>query len=218
MRAANLGDGRARGELRRHRSENIAAMKGRCGLRWRGQLHGLADGVVEKGEEAVIGADEVMVGCMEGDRAAFSPDPGIHHCDMDRSGRKAAPGAVEEERALEDGKGPHAVGDVDHGCLHKHGKDGPLHGADVRVLEPEVGQQRHDAARLHAAMLSADERAGTKEKSRPTGRLLLQPLRLSSPASTAPARPTSSPECRRRAPRWSAAWRRYWPRSAAPSG
>ncbi len=55
-----------------------------------------------------------MVGRLERDRAPFGADAGVDHGDVNRPRRKAPPGAVQEERALQHSERPHAVGDVDH--------------------------------------------------------------------------------------------------------
>src|SRR5207302_3166774 len=89
------------------------------------------------------------------DSLSAGADPGIDDRDMHGSERKTSPGGVEQKGALQHREGTHPVADVDHGSSGMHSKDGALHRADVGIVEAEVREQCHDAARLHAAMLSA---------------------------------------------------------------
>src|SRR2546422_2381778 len=95
------------------------------------------------------------------------------------------------------------MGYVDQRGPGMHRQDGALHRADIGVIEAEVGEQRHDTARLHAAMLSAAGRPEPtppkNKRAAPRGGSCLA-FRLSNRASTAPVRPASFPGCLRRAP------------------
>src|SRR5205814_9319853 len=135
--------------------------------------------------------------------------------DMNGARWKAAPGAVQLEGALEHIERPHGMAQVHHGCAAINREDGALHGTDVGILDAEIREQRDDAARLHAAMLSAGRR---QNKEPPGGAALIKNLRSSSRASPAPELPSSSRGYPRRGPPSSAAWQRYWRRSGAPSG
>ena len=106
-------------------------------------------------EESVVGSDEVVASRLDGDRPAGAADPRIHDRQMHRAAGEVPPRGLEEERRPPDVLRRHRVGQIDEPDPGVDREENALDGADVRVIEPEVGEQGDDAARAARARCPA---------------------------------------------------------------
>jgi hypothetical protein len=97
-------------------------------------------------EEPVVGADEVVAARLHGDRSPGRADTGIDDRQVHRAAREEAPRRLEEQGGPSEVLRRHGVGQVDEPRPGVDPEQHSLEGADVRVIEPEVGEQGDDAA------------------------------------------------------------------------
>ncbi len=110
-------------------------------------------------QQPIVGPDEeVVLGC-DHDRGALRANARIDHRAMHASVRKIAVAALQPERALGDRAGSDTVRDIDDVQRRMRAEQHALHHADERVRQPEVGEQRDQAARrLHQSTGSGRQR------------------------------------------------------------
>ena len=117
---------------------------------------GAGGGTGDRGEEAVIGTDEVAGrggvpgdGRTHRDREALAPDTGIDDGEHDRGGGEGGQGGLKQPGALVDGVGGDLVGEVDEGGAGRTGAENGLHLAHVGVVRSEVSQQKDRQGSAH---------------------------------------------------------------------
>jgi hypothetical protein len=101
----------------------------------------------EEPQEPVVGAHEVVAVGGHGQGAARTADSGVDHRQVHRAGREEAIGVRQQNPGLPHVLGRHAVGQIDHSGPRVYPEHDALHDPDIRVVEPEVRQERHDPAR-----------------------------------------------------------------------
>jgi len=94
-----------------------------------------------KSEDSVIRSDKCMVVSFDENRTAGASHAGVHHCDVDRPGRKAGVRLAQCERGLSDVERLNLVGDIDQSGIRADSQDDALHGSDVVVGEAEIGEK-----------------------------------------------------------------------------
>ena len=99
------------------------------------------------GEKSVVGGKETPLGRFHQGGASVGADAGVYHPHMYGVIGKVSNAVVEQERALQDILGRHAVGDINNLGVWVDAQDDSLHQANVRVLKAEVRRQRDDGLR-----------------------------------------------------------------------
>ncbi len=93
------------------------------------------------GKEAVIGADEDMAGCTDGDGSAMAADAGINDADVNGGFGKVTEGGGPDVCALGHVLGGDVVSYVDYARGGTDAEDDAFHGCDVRPGGAEVGEE-----------------------------------------------------------------------------
>jgi hypothetical protein len=87
-----------------------------------------------------------MAARLDGDRTAGAANPRIDDREVYRAAREEPPGRLEEERGPPDVLRRHGMGQIDEASPGVDGEKDAFDGADIDVLEPEVGEEGDDAA------------------------------------------------------------------------
>ncbi|MCU1327330.1 MAG: aminotransferase, class [Bryobacterales bacterium] len=97
-------------------------------------------------EQPVIGRDPEMPGGFGENRLALTAYPRVHHRQMHRAGREAAPNLIQHPGGLPDLVRRDLVGDIDQMRFRADAQDDALHGANIVIRLTEIGEQRNDGA------------------------------------------------------------------------
>jgi hypothetical protein len=138
--------------VRGHRGEDVARVEGPAhDLAVVGLIRGGDDDrpgtVAQEAEEAVVGTHKVVSVRQERQRTPRPADPRIDDRQMNGPWRKKGVGGRQRQRAPPDVLRRNGMGEVDELRSGVDAEKDPFDDPDVRVLEAEVRQKRHDPAR-----------------------------------------------------------------------